>query len=357
MSNITKYIEKLVGFYPTSSDQQNVKKLIDYVSAHLTKHGFVCEIIDNKGVYCLYAHPTGSKHSRLLLQGHIDVVPGKNQPFQIAGDKMLGRGVYDMLFATACYMNLIDEIGPFLAKQNVAILLSGDEELGGFNGVKAILENGYSTDCCILPDAGDGIGSLSVSAKGVYCIDIQITGKAHHASRPWEGDNAAYKLVKCIDKIYDQLSNQTDSRATVTLSRINAGEASNKGPSIATATLDIRYSDQASLKEVKQKISKILKEHSGQITDTEYAANYELDKNNPDVIKFTEIYADYIGKPVEFTNAHGSSDARFFSERDIPVIMLRPNGGGAHGDEEWLSVKSTNDFYNILKKYVTELLQ
>ena len=50
--------------------------------------------------------------------------------------------------------------------------------------------------------------------------------------------------------------------------------------------------------------------------------------------------------------APGSSDARFFSAHNIPVIMLRPTGHGAHGDNEWISIAETEQFYQILTSYI-----
>ena len=41
-------------------------------------------------------------------------------------------------------------------------MLTGDEELGGFNGVGYLVEEGYLAEVCILPDAGEGFGDLSI---------------------------------------------------------------------------------------------------------------------------------------------------------------------------------------------------
>ena len=353
-NNILQYLETLVSFYPISKQQDNVLNLLRYVQKQLIVAGMQVTILEHNGVHSLYAHPAGKKHSRLLLQGHIDVVPGQDQPYKQIGKKLYGRGCYDMLFAAACYLQLINKSSEHLADLDLAIMLSGDEELGGFNGVQAFLEAGYTTDCCVLPDAGEGMGSLNIAAKGVYCIDIAVHGNAHHASRPWEGDNAAFKLTQCIAAMYDTIKNTPTSKSTITLSRLQAGEASNKGPAIATATLDIRFADRRELKRIQSMVSGVLAQYNGTITATDYAPNYELDLTNKDVKTFLQIYEENLGSDIRLTKAHGSSDARFFSEKGTPVIMLRPDGGGAHGDEEWISEPSINTFYNILEEFVTK---
>jgi len=298
----------------------------------------------------LYASTTGSKHSKVLLQGHVDVVPGK-QPFREAEGKLYGRGVFDMLFATASFMQLIDDIGPDLEKYDLAIMLTGDEEHGGMSGVAKILDDGYTTDVCILPDAGDGFGTLSVGAKGVYHAKIKINGQSHHGSRPWEGDGAAAKLVEFLAQLSLLFDTSDRDNSTLTISMLQAGETLNQGPSSAVAGIDIRYKNRNDLERITKGLKQLLKEFNGDIEYLHTGSNFQLDTDNPLVRQFIELYQSEIGREVTFMRAHGSSDARFFSEKNMPVIMLRPDGGGAHGDNEWLSATSYERFYTLLKKY------
>lgn len=344
------YLQKLVNFYPVTDDQTAVLALLDYVSDHLAQAGMKVERLSYDGINSLYASTTGQKHSKLLLQGHIDVVPGK-QPYQQVGDKLLGRGVFDMLFATAAFMQLIDEIGADLSKYDFAIMLTGDEEHGGMSGVAKILEDGYTTDVCILPDAGDGFGTLSIGAKGVYHAKVKINGQAHHGSRPWEGDGAAGKLVRFLTQLSLLFDTTEKDNSTLTISMLQAGETLNQGPGSAVAGVDIRYKDKADLERITKGLQKLLGKFDGQIEYLHTGSDFQLDTENPLVRQFIDIYEAEINRPVTFMRAHGSSDARFFSEKGMPVIMLRPDGGGAHGDNEWLSASSYQQFYTLLKKY------
>ncbi len=345
------YLQTLVALYPQSNDQQSVKKLLDYVGAHLSDCGFSITFLESEGVYSLYASTRKNKHSRILLQGHIDVVPG-DQPLKIEGDRCYGRGVYDMLFGTAAFMQLADDIKDDISSYDLAIMLSGDEEVGGFHGAKHFLDNGYTTDICILPDAGDGFGSLSVAAKGILFKKVRINGRAHHGSRPWEGDGAASKLVHFLAGV-EQLFDRSDQHnSTLTISGLEAGIAMNQGPASAEASLDIRYKDKADLARIKEGITRLLTKYDGEIVSEVTGSDYQLDTSHHLVQKFIELYEEQVGHPIKKTKAHGSSDARFFAEKNMPVIMLRPDGSGAHGDEEWISISSMNEFYKLLKDYV-----
>ncbi len=344
------YLEKLTSFHSVTDDQIRVRALLDYVSVHLQAYGLSVEILTYEGVHDLYASTTSKKHSRILLQGHADIVPG-NQPFHQDNLACYGRGTFDMLFGIAAFMRLVDEID--VSSSDIAIMLSGDEEKGGFHGVNRMLSDGYTSDICLLPDAGEGFGSLNIAAKGVYSLLIEIHGKTHHASRPWEGDGAGVKLLHFLYKLEALFDSSSRDNSTMTISKLQAGVAMNQGPAAAIAGVDIRYKNKTDLARIKKGMQILLKEHDGKIIETTNGSDYQLPLDNPLVQQFLKIYQSHLDQPIRYTKAHGSSDARFFSEKDIPVIMFRPDGGGAHGDHEWISRDSLEKFYQVLKEYVT----
>lgn len=347
-----EYLQKLVSFYPVSSDQQAVLQLLQYAEARFKHAGMHTEMLTYNGVHNLYASSTGKKHTKVLLQAHVDVVPGENQPFKETEDSIEGRGSFDMLFAAAAYLQLVGDLADKLSGLDIGIYLSGDEELSGEHGVKAFLEDGYAADVCILPDAGDGYGTLSIGAKGIHELKVRIHGKAHHGSRPWEGDGAAAKLVHFLadaEKIFDASSRDN---STMTISTINAGDVGNRGPACADANLDIRYKDKADLARIRAELDRLLARYTGEVLESLDGDDYQLDMTQPPVKTFIDMYEKQVGAPVQLFTAPGSSDARFFTKYGTPVIMWRPDGGGAHGDSEWVSRESMHMFYNLLKEYV-----
>lgn len=346
-----EYLETLVAFHPVSNDQKSVLRLLEYVGSHFKERGFQTQLLTYNGIVNLYASPNGSKHSKILLQSHVDVVPG-GQPFRIEGDRAYGRGTWDMLFATAAYMKLADTLYEQDINCDIAFMLSGDEEEGGRNGVGEFLKDGYTTDLCILPDAGDYWGSLNVSAKGFYSPMVTIQGRAHHGSRPWEGDGAAIKLAHFLIEM-EQLFDASDQHnSTLTVSMLSAGHIHNQGPSEASATLDIRYKDQTEFARILGGFEELLNKYDGTVTGLIDGANYELNPDVPLVRSFIDMYEQHLGKPVTMTKAHGSTDARFLTQHDISVVSFQPDGGGRHGDDEWISIPDLEKFYLLLKDYV-----
>lgn len=357
---ILEHLGKLVSCYPVSNNQTAVSELLEYCLLNIKQTTFFpdAKIHNINGVHSLYASTCASKTPRVLLQAHIDVVPAaKNirKLFKSSDNRVVGRGVYDMLYGTACYLTLIEDLADKLSKHNIGILLTGDEELGGFNGTGHFVSEGYGADVVVLPDAGDGLGQMNTGSKGIYSFDLLVNGKAHHASRPWEGDGAGNKMIMALNEVIQLSVNSPQSPFTVTVTILSGGEAMNKAPSNANAHVDVRYVNNVELTKFKRSLKTILKKYNGQVTNLLEAPSFDLDTNNSFVRQFIDIYSKIIKQEVELTRTDGSSDARFFAKKNIPVIMLRPKGGEAHGDNEWLDTSELDDFYKILKEFIIKV--
>lgn len=349
-------LKTLMDFHSVSDNQEAVRALLDYAAQRLSQKGLIVEHIQHNGVNNLYASVSGQKHASVMLQGHIDVVPG-GETFVQEGDTIRGRGSFDMLFATASFLTLIDNIDD-ISKYDISVLLTGDEELGGSNGVEPILTDGYTCDVCILPDAGDKLGEMSVAAKGLYHVRVRINGTAHHGSRPWEGDGAASKLVHFIDELSDAFDTSDHNNSTFVISQLQAGStALNQGPGEAFAGFDIRYKDAEDFLRIKAHFDALLVKYTGEIVYEQLGRHYALDTKRPLVRHFINTYNNHLGHEITQIKSHGSSDARYFDDKNIPVIMFRPDGGNAHGDGEWLSQSSWQTFHDILTDYVLSVSQ
>lgn len=345
-------LHTLMNFFPVSHNQQAVAALLDLVEARLKQRGLVVERFEHGGIQNLYASTRGQKHSKVMLQSHVDVVPG-GEMFRREGDRIYGRGCYDMLFAVVSFLNIIDNLET-PASYDISILLTGDEEIGGVGGVQAALdEDGFTTEVCVLPDAGDGFGTMSIAAKGMYDFEARAVGRSHHGSRPWEGDNAAHKLIAFLTELQAAFDNTDQDASTITISQLQAGsEALNQGPAEATAGVDIRYVDDAERTRIVRILTALAKKYDVDITDKDFKRSFSVDIDDEIVKQFMDIYQDEFGSPIELTKAPGASDACYFDAKSMPVIMCRPDGGNAHSDTEWLSIASWKKFQDVLESYV-----
>jgi len=349
-----EHLKTLMSIGPHTAEQASVHQALEYCLGVLRGAGWQAEIMDVDGVSSLYAHPLGVKQSKLLLHAHVDVVSAPNYGANVDESLISGRGCYDMLFAVASYLQFAQDHKQSRDQLDVAIMITGDEEIGGRQGTGYLLNNGYSTDVCVMPDAGERFGELSIAAKGACQLLLHVSGESHHASRPWEGDGAAAKLVALLHQFQQYFADQGHDDSTLTVSMLRAGESFNQGPGMAEAVVDIRYRNQAALSTIKQHLSELLKRYDADSEELLTAADYRIDINNPYINSFLELYRGYTDDKITTAKAHGSSDAHYFINHGTPVIMLRPDGGDAHGDDEWLDIDSWRQFHQLIEEYILE---
>jgi succinyl-diaminopimelate desuccinylase len=230
---------------------------------------------------------------------------------------------------------------------------SFDEEIGGENGVSALLNAGYRTQVCVLPDAGDN-WCLETARKGLWMVKLSATGVAVHGSRPWEGDNAIHRLNAALYEMSTLFAKQNTKTDSLSINMISGGRAMNQVADSAEAVLDIRFIDNASHKRLTKQMQQIAANHNLTVNTITCIQPTKIDVKNPHVASFLRVAEQVQGSPLGSIESLGTSDAHYFADLDIPVILVRPHGGAPHSDSEWLDKASFEKYYELIKKYVQE---
>jgi acetylornithine deacetylase/succinyl-diaminopimelate desuccinylase-like protein len=370
---ILDHLRELVGYYPVTENPDSVLSALKYCQTRLERTGSFqdAEIIPVDGAawgptYNLYASTQGTKQPKVLLQAHIDVVPTdvpEQRKLTVEGDTATGRSVLDMSFATASYLKLLLDLADSgkLADLDIGVMLTGDEEKAGFYGVNALLNRGYGADVCILPDGGGQWGDLDVASKGFYLLDVTVKGKGHHGSLI--GDGALNKMFGMVHDLQERtgLSMTDPDASTINITWSDAGNAHprtiNATPDSATFGLDIRPVNPAALRRVEEAMDELCHEYDATIGEVRKHHGFQLDLDNPLVHSFVDMYEQHYGGPINRVRSKGSSDARFFGDHNIPTLIFRPDGAGAHGSAETLSLPSLDRFHDLLGEYVVQAAQ
>jgi acetylornithine deacetylase/succinyl-diaminopimelate desuccinylase-like protein len=157
----------------------------------------------------------------LMFMSHTDVVPVEDKskwrfpPFSatIAEGRVFGRGASDckgLLTAQMMAMRLLKRNG--IELNDSLILASGaDEEHGGRYGFGWLAENHpekLAAPFAVNEGGGAPIQAagaltyvLGVGEKGRLQIEIDVKGVSSHASVPWQGTNAMYRLSRALSNI------------------------------------------------------------------------------------------------------------------------------------------------------------
>jgi acetylornithine deacetylase/succinyl-diaminopimelate desuccinylase-like protein len=354
--SLINILDKLVGFPTVSADLESNRHCLEYVNERLNNLGMESQILHSNEVPSLFAATQpGNKKPKLILQAHMDVVPSNGDGFRMReiDGRLYGRGVFDMKFAAACYLYLVQDLKDELGAYDFGIMLTADEEIGGQNGVGFLLEQGYGGEVCFLPDGGNN-WRIEETNNGFWMVKVTANGVSAHGSRPWEGENAISTLVEGLDEIKGMFGALKPGRSSITISQISGGTAANQVPDTAEATLDMRFVEAEQLELYKKAVPLVAENRGLQLTVLAESPCGIVDMDNPHIIDFLLVAEKVHGKPLEKEHSLGGSDARFFAEKDMPVIVMRPTGGGHHGSDEWIDKAEFLKFYELVKTYVME---
>ncbi len=350
-----EHLSKLVSFQTVSGCSDEVDTCFDYLEDYLSGHNLHLKRITSDGFPSLFATTRPTTAPTVLLQAHIDVVPAKATSFTFTekAGKLYGRGVYDMKFAAACYLQLVDDLKANLGDYDFGIMFTSDEEINGKNGVCYLLEKGYGAEVCILPDGGND-WHIETTCNAVWITRLVSEGVSAHGSRPWEGRNAINNLVEALGEIRSLFGELEPFKNSITISKIQGGEAINQVPDQAEATIDMRFTSDHEYAANREKIENIAKDRKLTLKTVAYVASRNVDTSQPTIKEFLDIAAHLHGQAITKTHSFGASDACYFANHGIPTIVIRPNGGGAHSDHEWIDKAELLKFYELIKTYVIQ---
>jgi acetylornithine deacetylase len=166
-----------------------------FVAGWARDNGLEAEVIEaTLGRPSVIVRAPGAGGGRtLLLCGHIDTVnvEGMAAPHspRVDGDRLHGRGAYDMKAGVAAALIAAREVGRAGLRGDVVVAAVADEEHSSL-GVQEALRH-VRADAAIVTEPTEL--ELVVAHKGFVWIEIEVSGVAAHGSRPHLGVDAIVK--------------------------------------------------------------------------------------------------------------------------------------------------------------------
>jgi succinyl-diaminopimelate desuccinylase len=293
----------------------------------------------------------------VIFHGHLDVVPGRPEQFvpRIEGDRLIGRGAYDMKGGLAAMMCAVHD----LADQDgvrVRLLCVPDEESEDIERRTSddLVRRGFVGDFAITGEPTDL--HVGVQAKGVLACRMHVHGRAAHSSTPWLGDNAVLKAIDVFRRIeslpFSRESSDMFDRPSINLGRIAGGDAVNKVPDECVMHVDIRYLPEQDPDEILSQIRTI---DDMDIGRTFVFPPAYVSRSNPYVTTLCEVVRDGGRGEGISVGRDGASDAVSFLKAGIPAVEFGPVGAGHHGPEEWVSISSLARYRTMLVEFARRM--
>lgn len=361
---IVQLTRDLVLIESTDERPEERRRCFQLIRNHLEElPGVELQRLEKNGYESLVVLPEGCEKPKVLFCGHLDVVEHpdpESYRSTIRDGRIYGPGAGDMKGQLAILVQLMRHLWREHPGLPVGLAVTSDEERGGENGVKYLVEEaGISADVAVIPDGGS-LNSIIVEEKGIIHLRLRAKGDAAHAARPWLGENALERLVDAVGRIQreifaplkpervdrDDPSTHWHPTCTATM-MATPNDSPNRIPEDAEAVLDIRFvpphTGDSILAQIREAITPSVVADPIIIAAPTHLA--------PDD-DFIEITAEVTGRPAQLTRACGGSDGRFFFAKGIPVMLSRPDVGNLHGHDEWIEIGSMLDYFEICRRFV-----
>ncbi|MBR2836622.1 MAG: ArgE/DapE family deacylase [Coriobacteriales bacterium] len=352
---------------------------INFVKDWLAAKGIESQLIGDDPKYpCLFARIGKDEGFRVVLNGHVDVVPvgdlsgWKYDPFcgTITEDKILGRGSSDMKCGLAVLMftmGLLNTTGANL-KGDIRFHVVCDEEIAG-NGTRWFCQNGYADGAdAVIVGEPTGHDTIEIGQKGILHVTLHASGIPGHGSTGnYKGENAILKLARVLPYVSEltkvpghflpeQAQAVANSRliaertipvegvgnvidhVAANVGIIEGGNKINMVPDHASAQIDVRLPCGADHDEIIAAVDALIEKSGEQGITPVYEwiaeGNYTSDtcllvtsfKKNIEAIWQEECLPAY---------QWASSDAKHYRELGCPTIQFGPaNNAGIHGYNE-----------------------
>jgi LysW-gamma-L-lysine carboxypeptidase len=353
-----KMLEKALRMYTPSLSE---RPMAEFLADKCDDLGFEDIHIDEVGNILA---KKGSGSPKILLCGHMDVVPGKVK-VRTEGDFLYGRGASD---AKAPLMAMLFAAASVQKNNGTVIFVGAVDEEGNATGIKNLVKQELDIDYAVFGEPS-GIKQVTIAYKGRLAISLKVTVEdSAHASAPWLSKNAIEESAIFTSELKKELETGQEEKSkgmllTATITEISGGISHNVTPKECMTTMDIRIPVDMNCKSVEQKIAIIVKDISERrkveafysiLDETE---PFEAPHNSPIVRAFTLGVMDVEHTRPTLIRKTGTGDMNVIGNQwDIPVVTYGPGDPHeAHTIDEKVSIDEYLKGIEILKKTLQHL--
>jgi acetylornithine deacetylase len=301
----------------------------------------------------------------VLLTGHTDTVSllnmeGDPLDGRIEGDRLYGRGAYDMKGGLAAILGAVEALrrGGFQPHGDVILGFVTDEEYLSI-GMDALVQR-VKADAAILTEPTEL--QLCIAHKGFAWVNLVTQGLATHGSLYEDGIDAIAhmgRLLSALERmerdIFPARQHPLLGRASAHASMISGGLGLSTYPDRARLQVEHRLlpdqTDDDALNWWRREIDALHAADPRFQAEVElefYRPGYEIALDAPIVQTVQRAATTITGQAPEIYGMWAWLDSAILGRSGIPTVILGPGGEGAHAAVEWVSLSSVFDCARIL---------
>ncbi len=338
----------------------NEGPILEYLVARFRRQTIPCRITEVNGAPMNVVAEVGQGARAIILNSHVDTVPPGDRALwhtdpMIPTEKdghIYGRGAGD---AKGCLAAMIVAFEALAARRErlpvrVVLMAVGGEERGGI-GTKTEIANGMRADAAIVGEST--LLEPKLAHKGVLRLEVEVKGKAAHASDPEAGVNAVVAMasvIAALDRLAAEVRSRQErhtGRASLVISTITGGVALNVIPASCVISIDRRVlpteTEDRAREEIVRTVTAALPAGAGatvEVRTVRFVAPSATPENASIVRAAEQAASELLGRPVRASGFTATCDMTYLVNGGrIPSIILGPDSIAlAHQADERMSI-------------------
>jgi len=371
-NEIIDLLSQLVGINsinPTLSHGPGEETITKFVAGFLGELGLDPEIhtIQPGRTNVVATIPGTANAMPLLLNAHLDTVgvEGIDNPFTLKqdGDRLYGRGAYDMKGSDTIMLLLAKHFSQNTPPMDLHFTFVADEEDKSI-GMEYIVEK-WLPNLLQLPGAGIFLEptelDIGICHKGFCWFEVEGFGKAAHGSRPEQGVDAILPLGAALEElraIESELS-EKEKHPLLGNSGLHAGFIEGGGelsvlPHQARLQWERRTLPGETELSVVAELDRVLNAVKNYPGDHTVNGNPLFSRPPHETARTSAIVQklQQFSPNSEIIGCSFWADSALGGAAGFPSVLFGPVGHGAHAIDEWVSLKSLAELYEILKQLI-----
>jgi len=391
-------LKKIISFKTVAPPGNNYEEIVDWLVPLFQEMGFStrkmampqevfasrCQDSRLRGDrFNLKADLELGREKTLVIYAHLDVVPAEGDwdtdPFQAVQKegRIYGRGVSDCKGSIAALIAALRSVlKTSRPKYNLSILLTTDEEVGGYSGLCYLTDLGQVRGDMML--CMDGFcDDVVIGSNGIITWEATVHGRSAHSGSSFLGVNAVERSIPVMEALMALKKDVQSRRSAVpsssalealgmkslkpmlNITMIKGGVKENIVPDRCILRGDRRVIPEESMDGAMQELESVLKPLDVQL-DLKFYPGYPPMSVNPDhpwVSEVREAVQRSMGFYPRLSGAQGSLDQAYATEKTgIPTCVFgvgRQLESNIHGLNENVRVSDLMGF----ARFLIELLQ
>ncbi|HOU69792.1 MAG TPA: ArgE/DapE family deacylase [Methanothrix sp.] len=391
-------LKKIISFKTVAPPGSNYEEIVDWLVPLFQEMGFStrkmampqevfasrCQDSRLRGDrFNLKADLELGREKTLVIYAHLDVVPAEGDwdtdPFQAVQKegRIYGRGVSDCKGSIAALIAALRSVlKTSRPKYNLSILLTTDEEVGGYSGLCYLTDLGQVRGDMML--CMDGFcDDVVIGSNGIITWEATVHGRSAHSGSSFLGVNAVERSIPVMEALMALKKDVQSRRSAVpsssalealgmkslkpmlNITMIKGGVKENIVPDRCILRGDRRVIPEESMDGAMQELESVLKPLDVQL-DLKFYPGYPPMSVNPDhpwVSEVREAVQRSMGFYPRLSGAQGSLDQAYATEKTgIPTCVFgvgRQLESNIHGLNENVRVSDLMGF----ARFLIELLQ